>query len=82
MRNLTSTFSGCWNVKAAQLGGSPRTITKTAVNPEDDTLFVLSEKRDDSGMVELEVLEAKRSGIDRVLQVSTTSSNSLTAENI
>jgi len=33
-------------------------------------------------MVELEVLEAKRSGIDRVLQVSTTSSNSLTAENI
>lgn len=69
-------------MKAAQLGGSPRTITKTAVNPEDDTLFVLSEKRDDSGMVELEVLEAKRSGIDRVLQVSTTSSNSLTAENI
>jgi hypothetical protein len=72
MRNLTSTFSECWNVTAAQASGSRRTITKTAVNPEDDTLFVLSEKKDDSGMVELEVLKAQRIGSGRALQVSTT----------
>jgi len=72
MRNLTSTFSECWKVAAAQASGSRRTITKTAVNPEDDTLFALSEKKDDSGMVELEVLKAQRTGVSRSMQVSTT----------
>lgn len=39
------------------------------MNPEDDTLYVLSEKKDESGLVELEVSKAETNGITRILQV-------------
>jgi hypothetical protein len=70
MRNLTGTFSDIWSYDAAGTTGSSCRVTRTTVNPEDDTLYVLSEKKDDSGMVELEVLKAKTTGSIRSLQVS------------
>ena len=70
MRNLTSTFSDFWSYDAASAAGSSCQITKTTVNPEDNALYVLSEKRDDSGMVELEVLKAELNGNTHSLQVS------------
>lgn len=39
------------------------------MNPEDDTLYVLSEKKDESGSVELEVSKAETNGNTRILQV-------------
>lgn len=70
MRNLTSTFSDFWHYDAATTAGSSYRITKTTVNPEDNTLYVLSEKKDGSGMVELEVLKACMVGTKRSLQVN------------
>jgi hypothetical protein len=39
------------------------------VNPEDDTIYVLSEKKDDSGLVELEISKTETNGDTRILQV-------------
>lgn len=69
MRNITGTFSDLWIHDAARVTRSSSRITRTTVNPEDDTLYVLSEKKDDSGLVELEISKAETNGDTRILQV-------------
>jgi hypothetical protein len=69
MRNLTGTFSDLWIHDAARVTRSSSRITRTTVNPEDDTLYVLIEKKDDSGLVELEISKTETNGDTRILQV-------------
>jgi hypothetical protein len=68
MRNITSTFSHVYGLPGQAASGVSK-IVNTTVNPENDELFVLTEKCDGSEEVEIEVLRALRKGSDRVLQV-------------